>query len=138
MNHWKIILATLVIFSAGFIAGTVFGSRTLSASGNGGSDDMPFRPWEIRAEYIQSLVRELDLTDEQRQSISTTVEASQERIRILFDLISPEMREELQHVRDTIRATLTPDQQSKFDELRKKRRHRGRGHRKPPPDGERK
>ena len=129
MSAWKVILATLVIFAAGFLAGGAL-SQKFKLPGQKVADSAPFHPWEVREEYVSRLVRDLGLTDAQKEEISKTVKESQERIKILFELVGPEMREEMEQVRETIRGVLTPEQQEAFDELRKRRHFPPR--RKPP------
>jgi len=121
VSAWKVILATLVIFAAGFLAGGAL-SQKIKFPGQKAPDSAPFQPWEVREEYVSRLVRDLGLTDTQKEEISRTVTESQERIKILFELVGPEMREEMEQVRESIRGLLTPEQQTAFDELRKKRR----------------
>jgi hypothetical protein len=120
VSTWKVILATLVIFTAGFLAGGALSSK-LNFPGQEPKDSAPFQPWEVREEYVSRLVRDLGLTEAQKTEISQTVNESQHRIKILFELVGPEMREEMEQVRESIRGMLTPEQQAAFDELRKKR-----------------
>ena len=147
MSAWKVILATLVIFTAGFLTGGAL-SKKFNVLGHKPADGAPFEPWEVREEYVGRLVRDLGLTEAQSEEILQTVQESQHRVKILFELIGPEMREEMEQVRETIRGVLTPEQQTAFEELRKKRRfssgrrpprHEGGSFRpedRPPPPGE--
>jgi hypothetical protein len=127
VKTWKVILATLVIFAAGFFTGGAlvhklgFGSPVLPRET---IDDTPFLPWEVKEEYVRRMARELNLTLQQKETISQVVLESQHRIKILFELVGPEMREEMKQVREAISATLTADQQVKFEELRKRRHSR--------------
>ena len=55
---------------------------------------------------------------------------SNPRIKIIWDLLNPEMQKELKDVRDAIRAELTPEQREKFEQLLKQP-HRPDGRRGP-------
>jgi Spy/CpxP family protein refolding chaperone len=129
VNTWKVILATLVIFAAGFFTGGTLlhkfgaGVRVTPAEASG---DPPFLPWEVKEEYVRRMTRELELTGQQKETISQVVLESQQRIKILFELVGPEMREEMKQVRDSISAVLTPEQRVKFEELRKRRHSRSK------------
>ena len=50
---------------------------------------------------------------------------SRERIKILWDLVGPEMKTERSNVLDKIRAELTEDQKKKFEELLKPQPRKG-------------
>jgi hypothetical protein len=124
VSTWKVILAILVIFTAGlFTGGAVlrkFGphpvSRPWERPGGG-----PFLPREATEDYVRRLVRDLNLTPAQKEQVSKIVTDSQQRIKSLYEKIGPEMREEMRQVRESVRAVLTPDQQRVFDEMRKRR-----------------
>lgn len=126
MSTWRVILATFVIFVTGLLAGGAlvykFGPRPLPES-----DAPPFLPREVKQEFVRRLVRDLELEPDQQKKIAQIVNESQNRIKILFELVGPEMREEMRQVRDSIRSVLTPEQKLKFDELRKHRRGRQNG-----------
>jgi hypothetical protein len=116
----------LVIFIAGLITGGVavkkltfrppprppLPAREMNA---------PMPAW-VRDEFVRRMVVELNLTSQQTERIMKTVHESQERIRELYSLIGPEMREELDYVRESIRAELTPEQAGRFDEIRERQR----------------
>jgi hypothetical protein len=126
VSTWRVILATLVIFVTGLLAGGAlvykFGPRPVAES-----DAPPFLPWEVKQEFVRRLVKDLELRPDQQEKIAQIVNESQNRIKILFELVGPEMREEMRQVRDSIRSVLTPEQKLKFDELRKHRRGRQNG-----------
>ena len=89
------------------------------------SSDSPFQPWQLRDRYVGYLAKKLELSSGQVASISQIVAESQHRTKLLFELIGPDMREEMRQVRDSIRAVLTTDQQREFDEIQKRHgRHR--------------
>lgn len=106
-------------------------------------------PAPLRNEYLGFLNRELHLTPEQRQTISSAVHQSQERVSIMYELIAPDVREELRLTREEIRSHLNPEQRRRFEELPKKfprrpdererlapDRRPGRPEFRPPPEGD--
>ncbi|MDB6030935.1 MAG: motif protein [Verrucomicrobiales bacterium] len=122
MSPWKVILATLVIFTAGLFTGAV-GVQYLStplARFRPGPDN-PFQPWMLRDQFVKYLGNQMDLSPDQRERISAIVHDSQQRTQILTGLIEPEMREELRNTREAIRQVLTPAQREQYDEILKKR-----------------
>jgi Spy/CpxP family protein refolding chaperone len=122
VSPWKVILATLVIFTAGLFTGAV-GVRqfaTPPARFRPGPDN-PFQPWMLREQFVKYLDSQMNLTPEQREKIGSIVHESQQRTQILTGLIEPEMREELKNTRQAIREVLTPEQRGQYDEILKKR-----------------
>jgi Spy/CpxP family protein refolding chaperone len=120
---WKVILATVVIFAAGALAGGIlvktFGPKPDIAK--------PPVPGILSQQRFQSRLKEkLELTPEQTNRIDKIFAESNERIRILWGLIGPELQKELTEVRDNIRAELTPEQREKFEQLLKSHRSDGR------------
>jgi hypothetical protein len=109
VSTWKVILATLVIFGAGVITGGLLVKQVTKPP----SAPQPF----LRAEMLFRMTRSLDLTPDQRGRIENILRASQERTRILFDLLRPEFNEETRKVNELIRAELTPAQRGEFERL---------------------
>jgi|ERR1039458_4140622 hypothetical protein len=115
MNSWKIILAALVIFGAGVIAGGLLVNHVnYTRSGfhrlfHGGEA----RPAADRLgrQLIQQLNDQLRLAPEQRGKIEKIIAAGQEQSRGVWT-----------NVDQQIRAELTPAQQKQFEELMKQRR----------------
>lgn len=151
MRYWKVILATLVIFVAGGITGGLVVTqihRTESATVTSNPTNFsvaprsvvwPARPspvpstnlthWNIlKANYLERVARELDLTPDQSQRIETIISESQKRTKELSDAMAPKVREEVRRARERMRAELTPEQRIKYDRLTSKP-HQGR---KPP------
>lgn len=123
MKIWKVILATVVIFAAGALAGGIlvktFGPKPDIAK--------PPVPGILSQQRFQSRLKEkLELTPEQTNRIDRIFAESNERIRILWGLIGPELQKELKEVRDNIRAELSPEQREKFEQLLKSHRSDGR------------
>ena len=129
MNSWKVILATLVIFSAGVVTGGLLVSyavRANQAPAVAATANPPQRPppvpaltpWQLRnRDLVRRMDRELALTQAQRDRIEKIIADSQERTKALWKPIAPQMNRELQHVHAQIRDELTTDQQKRFDEL---------------------
>jgi Spy/CpxP family protein refolding chaperone len=70
-------------------------------------------------EVLRRVERELDLTADQRAQVDRIISASQERTKKLMEPISPQLRAELQETKEAVRAVLTPEQRTRFDELLK-------------------
>jgi hypothetical protein len=66
------------------------------------------------------LGRELDLSEGQHAKILDIVQESQERVRLLYDKIGPDLGEEMRTTREQIRAQLTPEQQRKWEQLQRR------------------
>lgn len=136
MKTWKVILATLAIFSAGMVTGGLLVQQALHVKFahlfNPPPANLP--PWAImRREFLERMDRDLALSPEQHARIEKIMAESQERTKILWKIIGPEMEEELRLTREKIRFELKPGQQEKFQELLKPRSHRKLE--RPPPRG---
>jgi hypothetical protein len=124
VNHWKVILATLVIFIAGLVTGAVLSRKLQPKPAEPISPDVLFQgPVYIQKHFMARLKQELSLTDAQSENLEKAFANSRERIRILLDVVGPEMRQELDAVHQAIAKELSPDQEQKFEELRRKLRH---------------
>ena len=161
MNTWKVILATMVIFGTGVITGGL----VVRQSGN---FSPAFRPRDYRVqrplppsplsddgipqvhiqrmEFLNHVQRELDLNLEQRARIEKIITEGQVRTKELWEPVAKLTRQEMQQVRERIRAELTPEQRPRFEELLKQRPprkpgepplqdRRPRDFRHPPPQG---
>jgi Spy/CpxP family protein refolding chaperone len=117
---WKVILATIVIFAAGVFAGGVITKALTPES----PAQKPPVPGILSQERFQKrLKQELKLTADQTNRIDKIFADNKERIKILWDLIGPEVQKERQAVRENIRAILTPEQREKFEQLLKEPPH---------------
>ena len=145
MNIWKVILSTLVIFTAG-----VFTGALVNNIGHHGGDRLhrfPFRVEVVKKptvagtnrepaklilpafskqpgrnqskELLERLDRELKLTPEQHQSIAIILEESQKHTKEIWEKISPELRDEMKSSREKMKVVFTPEQAARFDELMK-------------------
>ena len=123
MKIWKVILATIVIFAAGALAGGIL----VKTRGPKPAITKPPVPQILSQQRFQSKLKEkLELSPEQTNRIDKIFAESNERIRILWGLIGPELQKELTEVRDNIRSELTPEQREKFEQLLKSHRSDGR------------
>ncbi len=122
MSAWKAIVAAIVIFIAGGVTGALV-SRSLLKSGavSPGNPYPPAMGMAQRLEYIRRLEAQLILTHEQKAGVEQALRESQDRMKTLWESISPEMRRELQSAREKIQALLTPEQNAKYQELMKAR-----------------
>ena len=120
MNVWKVILATLVIYSAGLLTGGLLVKQTQPPP----ADPRPFEPPVPGPEFVRQpkiflerLDHEVHLTPEQRSRLEEIFQESHERTRILMSLISPDMQAEFREVRQKIKAELRPEQWKRFEAL---------------------
>ena len=125
MNPWKVILATMVIFSTGVVTGGLLvryshldRPHRLPRSANGHSPQTP-TPGFTRLEFLRRAQGALDLTTEQREQADKLIGESQERMKKLWEPITPKIREELHQTKAQFRALLRPEQQMRFDTLSK-------------------
>jgi Spy/CpxP family protein refolding chaperone len=135
---WKVIVATLVIFAAGFVTGALVLKKQpqpLPQLAPAPRVETP-NPMLMQQRFLEyRMKRELNLSPEQTARVEKIFAESGERLRILMDLIGPELHGELVDVRDKIRTELDAEQRDKFEQLLKQRRGDGRkgdGHRGPP------
>jgi Spy/CpxP family protein refolding chaperone len=117
VNTWKVILATVVIFSAGVFTGGLLVKQTSKP------EPLP-SPQFGRIEMLRRLSRLLSLTPEQNEQLDTIMRESQERTKVFWELLEPELRGEFRKTRDEIREVLTPEQRKQFDDQLKQRQRR--------------
>ena len=129
MNGWKVILATAAIFCTGFFAGLLFPKMHPPARTGGGAPASVSSPLpnDRRIAAIRQFTQDLDLTPEQQQQVDLLVDESQERTRVMWELIGPEVQDEFRRMRGEVVRVLTPEQRKRFEERsRKYRRERAR------------
>jgi hypothetical protein len=122
VNAWKVILATLLIFGTGLVTGGLL-VRHMQPE----EDPAPkiavqptnSSPGNIRLEFLKRMQPALGLTREQRVAIDRQLEQSQARIQALMNPVQPRIKEEIEKTREAMRKELTPEQQTRFDELLK-------------------
>lgn len=126
MKLWSVILATLLIFGMGFVAGAVLGKkkaepRQWSRSKSGDSSHSRFRrDQQRRMEFIARCNRELGLSEEQSKQIGTIISESQTRTKAIWEEFAPRMKEEMEATQARIKELLNPDQQARFEEIMKR------------------
>jgi len=128
VKPWKVILAAVVLFAAGVLAGaTVTSLRAKAAWKERQARREAQSPvtWQ-RFDFLRRAQRSLELSAEQEARIETHLKESQERFRKLWEPVAPQARAEFDRLRDQIRTELTPEQQAKFDEALSKRSERRR------------
>ena len=116
MKIWKVILATIVIFAAGALAGGLFVNNRIAQA----PPPKPPVPGIISQQHFQARLKsELKLTADQTNRIDKVFADGNARIKIIWDLLGPEVQKERQVVYENIRAILTPEQREKFEQLLK-------------------
>ncbi|MCU0783752.1 MAG: hypothetical protein MUF81_06830 [Verrucomicrobia bacterium] len=161
MNTWKIIFATLVIFVTGIVTGGLlvsYSDRAPQKHRRFWPRELTIRrpdikqpaaapreaftppklpgtlPQGLRLDFLKTLNREIQLTDEQRSRIEQIITEGQERNQQLWNRVLPDMRREMQETKEHIRAVLKPEQVKRFEELMKQRPQRKGNEPMTPPD----
>lgn len=113
------ILAAVVIFCTGAVSGGLavrlyenhHNARILKASMSSGPG------WNQRADLLRRFERHITLTPEQHEQIEKILADSQNRMKAIWNRVSPEAREEYKATNQRILAQLTEDQRKVFEEL---------------------
>ena len=129
MKLWKVILASVVIFAAGAVTGALVikSAQPVAPVVKAPEPHVPMPPI-VQDRFLQRMKKELSLTPEQAAHFDKIFSESRERLRLLWDLIGPEVKAEMREVQDKVRAELKPEQRQRFEELLKERPpHRGGG-----------
>lgn len=123
MKAWKAILAALVIFGAGVVAGGLTVRLKAPKAVRPPSSATTAMPWssQQRAEYLRRMQRHLNLTPAQNERIEKLLQESQERMKKLWEPVAPQAREEFRAVREQILLELNPEQKKKYEEVFKPR-----------------
>ncbi len=151
MNVWKIVCATLVIFIAGIVTGTVLvrlgerGPRPWNRPfreainqphvptnpppinpirPNNPNANNPGNLTPLNREFVPLLERQLRLTATQREEVEIIMKTTQEHIRELRQTIEPDIRKEMQKAQEQIRGVLTPEQRESYQRLMKRQQKR--------------
>lgn len=125
MKAWKVIFATLVIFSAGLVVGGLV-MKKISPASPSATRPANGNPGQFRLQsLLHRMDRELALTADQHAQIEKIISVSQDRTREIWKPVSVEMGKETTSACEQIREVLTPEQQAKFDTLSKARPERG-------------
>jgi hypothetical protein len=120
VNRWRVILAAAVIFLAGAGTGGVI-VRTYAPKIVKRTHISPPLPIgeDRRQEYLGKLDRELHLTPDQRAKVEQILCQSQDRMKMIWDPIAGEVKDEYRRTRKEIWEILTPEQQAKMKTWRK-------------------
>jgi Spy/CpxP family protein refolding chaperone len=121
---WRVILAVVVIFGAGVVTGGLVVRSTMkSAAVPQPPAPMPGGPpgtgmWsQSRAQFVQKMHRQLDLTPDQCKQVDAIMKVGHEHMAKLWEPVAPQARDETKSVRLQIQAILTPAQLVKFEEF---------------------
>lgn len=128
MKAWKVILATLIIYLAGLASGALI-VKQLEQRTRRPPPERTARsfPWSMRrADFLERLQRDLDLSQAQSNRIGQILRECHEGNKRLWESIEPQIREETKRLREKIVAELDPSQQERYLEMLKQR---GAGHR---------
>lgn len=72
---------------------------------------------ERRAQKVQRLTQELNLTPEQQKQLDTIMISVQAQYKAIHQSTEPQINEARQKGREQVRAILTPEQKPKFEEF---------------------
>jgi Spy/CpxP family protein refolding chaperone len=112
--------------SLGGVVGYVFAHRSVSANA-------PLTAQERRAQKVEQLTREADLTPDQQQRLEAILTQLHAEYKALHAQSDAQIDEARQKGRNQIRAILTPEQKPKFEEFLKRMDEERKRHG-PPPD----
>ncbi|MBL9127958.1 MAG: hypothetical protein JNL97_09945 [Verrucomicrobiales bacterium] len=124
MKHWKAILAATLIFVTGAATGALAFRAASKAEQRPREPGGPPPMMDRRFDFLGRLKKDLDLTEEQTTKIDVVLQEGSKRTRQLWETVQPQMHEEMKRVTDRIKAELTPEQRTRFDEQSKKFRER--------------
>jgi len=122
-------LVVIVAFIAGFFVG-IAGDRLYLIHTR---QFFPRRAADYAAHHVVSrLDRELHLTDAQKTSIQRVVDQHRVRIEAVWNNVRPQVRQEIEAANAEIDRLLTPEQRTKFQQMRMRMAPRRGGHREGP------
>lgn len=121
MKLWRIILAFVLVFAAGFTAGLVW-AKTQSAR----AFERSLQPETWIAEAMKKLDQRVQLTAEQRPRIRRLVEAGAEQIRENLVRLATNSALLIDRLGDDIDRELTPEQRAAHGRMREAFRKRMR------------
>jgi hypothetical protein len=107
----------LVVFVLGVIFGVV-GNHVWSQRVSGEQTTVNTKP--TRDQVMQDLTQRLQLTPDQQKQIGAAIDDTRAKWQALYATIDAPREQIRQEGRAKIRATLTPDQQIKFDDFMKR------------------
>ncbi len=113
MKNWKTWLAVLGVFVLGALVGGLLTLRVVLRL-------RPENPFLARV-VERRLARQLKLDDQQKAVVHDAVEQARRDMLAVRDRVAPEIRQILDRAQQSIRASLRPEQQRKFDEMIRRR-----------------
>jgi Spy/CpxP family protein refolding chaperone len=99
--------------SLGGLVGYIFAHRSVSANA-------PMTAQQRRAQKVETLTREANLTPDQRQQLEAILTQLHGEYKALHEQSDAQIDQARQKGRNQIRAILTPEQQPKFEEFLKR------------------
>jgi Spy/CpxP family protein refolding chaperone len=99
--------------SLGGVVGYIFAHRSVSANA-------PMTAQQRRAQKMETLTREANLTPDQRQQLEAILTQLHGEYKALHEQSDAQIDQARQKGRNQIRAILTPEQQPKFEEFLKR------------------
>jgi Spy/CpxP family protein refolding chaperone len=131
MSKTKAILGVCLIFLMGMISG---GAVTMKVMEHRFHHFMEEGPGGMGQMIVHRLTHDLKLDAPQHEKLKQIVESSQKEIQAVRDQLDPQIKRVMESSSTQIRAILTPEQATKFDEIAAKARQRWPGpHHMPPP-----
>jgi len=121
MQSSKARLEAAALFLVVFVLGVVFGvvgNHVWSQRVSGEQTTLNTKP--TRNQVIQDLTQRLQLTPDQQKQIVVAIDDTRARWQVLNATLDAPREQIRQEGRAKIRATLTPDQQLKFDDFMKR------------------
>ena len=114
MSKTKAIIGVCLIFILGIITGV---SLTIKLVDNRVHDLAAGGPEKLGEVIVRRLDHELRLTGEQRAKIEQIVNSNRDKIKVLREQIQPQVVKLMESSTKDIRAVLTPEQATKFDQI---------------------
>ena len=126
---WKLAFAFLLVFVAGVTTGALFSTHHIKRHFLG-----PPHSGDVSGRMREHLQRALDLTPEQAEKIGPIVDATSARLEAIRVETAERVRKVMEDSKEEIAPLLTPEQQTKLQELKQRHirilKHHGFG---PPP-----
>lgn len=123
MKDMKLWLGLLALFLSGICVG---GLGSWMFAEQRVIDSLTQEPQPFHKAIMRKLTRELDLSETQRTCIAEIVSNTHGELAALRERFRPEREEILRRSREALKAELSPEQQSKFDEIYRKMEERRR------------
>jgi hypothetical protein len=116
----------VVVFLCGAVLGA-FSFRLYTVSGvSAKSTQARPNPEQFRKDYLATMQSRLKLSDEQVVKMNVILDDTRARIREVHDKSEPQVQQIRQEQTDKIRALLSPDQRSTYEDMLKQRELRRR------------